>query len=90
MRSPISPSFQQPVRRFIVGAALLAAAAAAVLPLREARACGCYHAARREYTRLFPVNEIEGIATTPVRPMLAPVRATGWRKLAELGQAANA
>ncbi|MDP3761146.1 MAG: Crp/Fnr family transcriptional regulator [Ramlibacter sp.] len=57
----------------------------------EARACGCYHAARREYTRLFPVNELEGVATTPLRPALAPVPATGWRQLADLGgQAASA
>jgi len=57
----------------------------------EARACGCYHASRREYTRLFPVNEIEGIALTPApRPVLAPVPAKGWRKLADLGQPANA
>lgn len=57
----------------------------------EARACGCYHAARREYTRLFPVEGVEGIAATPVRPQLAPVPATGWRPLGELaGHAANA
>jgi hypothetical protein len=56
----------------------------------EARACGCYHAARREYTRLFPVNEIEAIAARPVRPMLAPVPATGWRELADVRQAATA
>jgi CRP-like cAMP-binding protein len=56
----------------------------------EARACGCYHAARREYTRLFPVNEIEGIVMAPARPMLAPVAATGWRSLADLGQPASA
>jgi len=51
----------------------------------EARACGCYHAARREYTRLFPVSELEGIATTRLRPALAPVPAKGWRPLADLG-----
>lgn len=57
----------------------------------EARACGCYHAARREYTRLFPVDGMEGIATTPVRAWLAPVRPVGWRALDELGgRAANA
>jgi hypothetical protein len=57
----------------------------------EARACGCYHAAKREYTRLFPLNEVEGIATTPVRPAMAPVPAAGWRQLTDLaGQPANA
>ena len=51
----------------------------------EARACGCYQAARREYTRLFPVEDLEGIATTPLRPQLEPVPAAGWRSLGELG-----
>jgi len=41
----------------------------------ETRACGCYHAARREYTRLFPSFACEPAACTPVRPLLAPVPA---------------
>ena len=50
----------------------------------EARACGCYHAARREYARLLPVHSHEGIATMPLRPPLTPTPATGWRSLADL------
>ena len=51
----------------------------------EARTCGCYQAARREYARLFPVDGLDGIATTPARARLAPVRPAGWRVLDELG-----
>ena len=51
----------------------------------EVRSCSCYHAARREYARLFPVHAVEtapAIATTPARPLLAPVPASGWSQLA--------
>jgi len=49
----------------------------------EMRSCSCYHAARREYSRLFPVHVVETLATTaPARPMLAPVPARGWGQLA--------
>jgi CRP-like cAMP-binding protein len=41
----------------------------------EARACGCYHAARREYTRLFPAVACEPVCAPVVRPLLAPVPA---------------
>jgi hypothetical protein len=51
--------------------------------LLEARSCSCYHAAHREYTRLFPVHAVEvAPAATPARPILAPVPATGWGQLA--------
>jgi len=49
----------------------------------EARACGCYHAARREYTRLFPVRGADTVSTIAVRPALAPVPSTGWGQLAD-------
>ncbi len=61
----------------------------------EARACGCYHAARHEYTRLLPVLVPEGASAAPPRPALAPVprpvpagmpsssRASGWHQLAD-------
>jgi CRP-like cAMP-binding protein len=39
----------------------------------EARACGCYHAARREYTRLLPVLAPPDATPARVRPLLAPV-----------------
>ena len=63
----------------------------------EARACGCYHAARREYTRLLPILTAQDATPTPVRPLLAPVPvslpassmpsslpAPGWQPLADL------
>jgi hypothetical protein len=31
------------------------------------------------------VGDVEGIATTPLRPAMAPVPATGWRPLGDLG-----
>jgi CRP-like cAMP-binding protein len=62
----------------------------------EARSCGCYHAARREYTRLLPAAA-EGALDTPARPLLAPVPASlpqvpasvpaaGWHQLADLAR----
>jgi hypothetical protein len=50
----------------------------------EARACGCYHAARREYTRLLPALAPQDATPAPVRPILAPVPASGWQQLADL------
>jgi CRP-like cAMP-binding protein len=44
----------------------------------ETRVCGCYHAARREYTRLLPVLPVHGAAAHTPRPLLAPVPAAGW------------
>jgi CRP-like cAMP-binding protein len=51
----------------------------------EARSCSCYHAARKEYARLFPVHAIETAPAAThvhVRPALAPVAAGGWGQLA--------
>ncbi len=56
----------------------------------ELRACGCYHAARREYTRLLPVLAPESGEAAPIRPLLAPVPRTlptalpAWQQLADV------
>jgi CRP-like cAMP-binding protein len=51
----------------------------------EARACGCYHAARKEYSRLLPILTTETVeptsTPTPARPLVVPA-APAWGQLA--------